>query len=74
MPTPLCRIVPDIPQADARYDAIQYRRGLCRVQLKRSVTPHFWVNISDPRFEIRALEFSTCGRPATVVYILITCR
>ena len=40
-------------------------------RLKRSVTPHFWVNISDPRFEIPGIvEFSNL-RPTgdTVVYI-----
>lgn len=74
MPTPyVSRIVPDLPQAErARYDAIANIGVVCVVfRLKRSVTPHFWVNISDPRFEIPGLvEFSNL-RPTgdTVVYI-----
>jgi protoporphyrinogen oxidase len=74
MPTPyVSRIVPFLPDADrARYDAIANIGVVCVVlRLKRSVTPHFWVNISDPRFEIPGIvEFSNL-RPTgdTVVYI-----
>jgi protoporphyrinogen oxidase len=74
MPTPhVSRIVPDLPAADrARYDAIANIGVVCVVfRLKRSVTPHFWVNISDARFEIPGIvEFSNL-RPTgdTVVYI-----
>jgi protoporphyrinogen oxidase len=74
MPTPsVGRIVPDLPAEErARYDAIANIGVVCVVfRLKRSVTPHFWVNISDPRFEIPGIvEFSNL-RPIrdTVVYI-----
>ena len=74
MPTPyVSRIVPDLSaQEHARYDAIANIGVVCVVfRLKRSVTPHFWVNISDPRFEIPGIvEFSNL-RPTgdTVVYI-----
>jgi len=74
MPTPhVSKIVPDLPAADrARYEAIANIGVVCLVfRLKRSVTPHFWVNISDPRFEIPGIvEFSNL-RPTgdTVVYI-----
>jgi protoporphyrinogen oxidase len=74
MPTPyVSRIVPDLPQADrARYDAIANIGVVCVVfRLKRKITPHFWVNIADKRFEVPGIvEFSNL-RPTgdTVVYI-----
>jgi protoporphyrinogen oxidase len=74
VPTPLVeRLVPDLPPDDlARYRAIVNIGVVCVVfRLRRSVSPHFWVNISDERFEIPGLvEFSNL-RPAgdTVVYI-----
>ena len=51
MPTPhVSRIVPDLPSEErARYDAIANIGVVCVVfRLKRSVTPHFWVNIVRP--------------------------
>jgi protoporphyrinogen oxidase len=74
VPTPfVSRLVPDLTEAErARYDAIVNIGVVCVViRLHRSVTPHFWVNISDPRFEIPGIvEFSNL-RPtgATVVYV-----
>jgi len=74
VPTPLVpRLAPDLPAADlARYRAIVNIGVVCVVfRLKRSVTPHFWVNIADDRFEIPGIvEFSNL-RPAgdTVVYV-----
>ena len=74
VPTPyVSRIVPDLPASErARYDSIANIGVVCVVfRLKRSVTPHFWVNISDPRFEIPGIvEFSNL-RPTgdTVIYI-----
>jgi len=74
VPTPLVeRLAPDLPAADlARYRAIVNIGVVCVVfRLKRSVSPHFWINISDERVEIPGLvEFSNL-RPAgdTVVYI-----
>ena len=74
VPTPLVpRLVPDLPAADlARYRAIVNIGVVCVVfRLKRSVSPHFWINIADPRFEIPGIvEFSNL-RPTgdTVVYV-----
>jgi protoporphyrinogen oxidase len=74
VPTPLVsRLVPDLPAADAaRYAAIPNIGVVCVVfRLRRQVTRHFWVNISDVRFEIPGIvEFSNL-RPTgnTVVYI-----
>ena len=76
MPTPLVSAaVPDLP-ADwrARYDAIQNIGVCCLVfKLKRGVTPHFWVNISDSEMPIPGIiEFSNL-RPMpggeTIVYV-----
>ena len=61
----------------ARYDAIANIGVVCVVfRLKRSVTPHFWVNIVDPRFRFPASWSSrTCGRPADGASTFpITCR
>ncbi|MBV8753809.1 MAG: NAD(P)/FAD-dependent oxidoreductase [Hyphomicrobiales bacterium] len=74
VPTPLVeRLVPDLPAADlARYRAIVNIGVVCVVfRLKRSVSPNFWINISDERFEIPGIvEFSNL-RPTgdTVVYV-----
>jgi protoporphyrinogen oxidase len=74
VPTPYVgKLIPDLPDDErGRYDAIANIGVVCVVfRLKRSVTPHFWVNISDPRFEIPGIvEFSNL-RPTgdTVVYI-----
>ena len=74
IPTPLVpRLAPDLPVADlARYQAIVNIGVVCIVfRLKRSVSPHFWINICDSRFEIPGIvEFSNL-RPTgdTVVYI-----
>lgn len=74
-PTPfVSRLAPDLP-ADwrARYDAIKNIGVCCLVfKLSRSVSPHFWVNISDKDCAIPGLiEFSNL-RPVggeTVVYV-----
>ncbi len=84
-PTPLVSaLVPDLP-ADwkQRYDSIHNIGVICVIfKLTRSVTPHFWVNVSEPDIEIPGvIEFSnlrplgsqavaTPGSPAnTVVYV-----
>jgi protoporphyrinogen oxidase len=66
--------VPDLP-ADwkARYDAIINTGVCCLVfKLKRSISPHFWVNISEPDIAIPGIiQFSNL-RPvdgAHVVYV-----
>ncbi len=74
VPTPyVSALAPDLPENDrARYDAIRNIGVVCVVfRLKRSVTPHFWVNISDSRFQIPGIvEFSNL-RPVgdTIVYV-----
>ena len=76
MPTPLVSAaVPDLP-ADwkAKYDAIDNIGVACLLfKLKRSVTPHFWVNVAEPDIAIPGIiEFSNL-RPMpngeTVVYV-----
>ena len=74
MPTPLVsEAVPDLPEAwKAKYDAIQNIGVCCLVfKLKRSVTPHFWVNIAEPGIEIPGIiEFSNLRPlPDTVVFV-----
>ena len=74
IPTPfVSRIVPDLPkeQRDV-YDSIGNVGVVCVVfRLLREVTPHFWVNISDPRFEIPGIIQFSRLRPTgdTVVYL-----
>ena len=62
MPTPyVSQVVPDLPAASkAQYDSIDNIGVCCLVlKLKKAVTPHFWVNISEPGIEIPGLiEFS----------------
>jgi protoporphyrinogen oxidase len=74
VPTPyVSRLLSDLPpeQREA-YDRIVNIGVVCVVfRLRRQVTPHFWVNISDPRFAIPGIvEFSHL-RPVngTVVYV-----
>ena len=74
VPTPLVsKMVPDLPDDwKAKYDAIRNIGVCCLVfKLNRSVTPHFWVNVSDPDIAIPGfIEFSNL-RPVgdTVVYV-----
>jgi len=62
VPTPLVsRMVPDLPpEWKARYEAIHNIGVICVIfKLKRSVSPHFWVNISENGIEIPGIiEFS----------------
>jgi protoporphyrinogen oxidase len=61
-PTPLVSaLVPDLPDAwKQHYEAIHNIGVVCVIfKLKRSVTPHFWVNVSVPGVEIPGIiEFS----------------
>jgi protoporphyrinogen oxidase len=75
VPTPLVSaMVPDLPMDwKARYDSIINTGVCCLVfKLKRSVSPHFWVNISEANVAIPGIiEFSNL-RPVhgeTVVYV-----
>ncbi len=74
MPTPLVSaLIPDLPaEWKAKYDAIDNIGVCCLVfKLKRSVTPHFWVNIVDPEIPIPGIiEFSNLRRiDDTVVFV-----
>ena len=74
IPTPfVSRIVPDLPQDQREvYDNIGNIGVVCVVlRLLREVTSHFWVNISDPRFEIPGIIQFSRLRPTgdTVVYL-----
>ena len=75
VPTPLiAKLVPDLPQDwKAKYDAILNTGVCCLVfKLKQAVSPHFWVNVSEPDMEIPGIiEFSNL-RPvgdASVIYV-----
>ena len=67
------RMVPALPpEWKRKYDAIPNIGVVCVLfRLKRSVTPHFWVNISDARVDIPGIiEFSRLRPlPDTVVYV-----
>ena len=67
------RLVPALPpDCRRKYDAIPNIGVVCVIfRLKRSITPHFWVNISDPRIEVPGIiEFSRLRPlPDTVVYV-----
>ncbi len=75
MPTPLVSaLVPELPDDwKARYDAIANIGVCCLIfKLKRSVTPHFWVNITEPDVPVPGIiEFSNL-RPVggdAIVYV-----
>ncbi|HZC43732.1 MAG TPA: NAD(P)/FAD-dependent oxidoreductase, partial [Acidobacteriaceae bacterium] len=62
VPTPyVTAMVPDLPDDwKARYESISNIGVICvTYKLRRSVSPHFWVNISEPNIEIPGvIEFS----------------
>ncbi|WP_374380290.1 NAD(P)/FAD-dependent oxidoreductase [Dongia sp.] len=75
VPLPLVpRLIPDLPVAELQaLEAMQNIGVVCVVhKLKRSLSPHFWININDPRIDVPGMiEFSNL-RPlgdAHVVYI-----
>jgi protoporphyrinogen oxidase len=73
-PTPfVSALAPDLPDEwKAKYDAIDNIGVCCLVfKLKRSVTPHFWVNITQPDIPIPGIiEFSNLRRiENTVVFV-----
>ncbi len=74
-PTPLISsLVPDLP-ADwkARYNSIHNIAVICVIfKLRRSVSPHFWVNISEPDLQIPGIiEFSNLRKTGdhSIVYV-----
>lgn len=75
VPTPyVSAMVPDLPPDwKAKYNAIHNIGVICVVfKLRRSVSPHFWVNVADTRFGIPGvIEFSNLRKAGndTVVYV-----
>jgi len=75
VPTPLVNaLIPDLPpEWKQRYAAIHNIGVICVIfKLSRSLSPHFWINVSEPDIEIPgAIEFSKL-RPFgsdTIVYV-----
>lgn len=74
-PTPyISALVPSLPDdCKQRYNAIHNVACICVIfKLRRSVTPHFWVNISEPGIEIPGvIEFSNLRDFAgdSIVYV-----
>jgi len=74
VPTPyVSRLAPSLPDDwKRRYDAIPNIGVVCVMfRLRRKVSPHFWINISDKRIDIPGIiEFSNLrSLPDTVVYV-----
>jgi protoporphyrinogen oxidase len=75
VPIPLIAgMIPDLPpEWKARYEAIHSIGVICVIlKLKQSVSPHFWVNISEQGIEIPGvIEFSNLRRvnDMTIVYV-----
>jgi protoporphyrinogen oxidase len=74
-PTPLIsNLVPDLPQDwKQRYEAIHNIGVICVIfKLSRSVSPHFWINVSEPDIEIPGvIEFSNLRNVSgdTIIYV-----
>ncbi len=74
-PTPLVSaMIPDLPpEWKARYEAITNIGCICVIfRLRQSVSPHFWVNVSEPDLEIPGIiEFSNLRDVGgdTVMYV-----
>lgn len=75
VPTPLVpSLVPDLPDDwKRRYEAIHNIGVICVIfKLRRSVSPHFWINVSEPDIEIPGVVEFTNLRPLgqdTIVYV-----
>jgi protoporphyrinogen oxidase len=75
VPTPLVsNLAPDLPEAwKEKYSGIKNIGVCCLVfKLRRSVTPHFWVNINDPAISIPGIIEFTNLRPIgaeSIVYV-----
>jgi protoporphyrinogen oxidase len=71
VPTPLVsKLVPQLPEAwKARYDSIANIGVCCLVfKLRRSITPHFWVNVAESGIEIPGfVEFSNLRHVGDVI-------
>jgi protoporphyrinogen oxidase len=74
-PTPLvAALVPDLPPDwKQRYNAIHNIGVICVIfKLSRSVSPHFWINVSEPDIEIPGvIEFSNLRNVGdnSIVYV-----
>ena len=74
-PTPyVSALVPSLPDDwKQRYDSIHNIGVICVIfKLKRPVSPHFWVNVSEPDFEIPGfIEFSNLRKVGgdSIVYV-----
>ena len=74
-PTPyVSAMIPDLPQEwKDRYNAIHNIGVICVIlKLKTSISPHFWINISEPDLEIPGIiEFSNLRKigDANIVYV-----
>jgi len=71
IPTPnISRLLPDLPEEwRAKYEALK-TIGICCVvlKLKRSVSPHFWINLGQTDHEIPGvIEFSNLRDVGTVI-------
>lgn len=74
VPTPLIpRMIPGLPEASRKcYEAIRNIGVACLIfKLRKSVTPNFWVNVSDPTMAIPGfVEFSNLRPlPQTIIYV-----
>jgi protoporphyrinogen oxidase len=75
VPTPLVSsLVPDLPvEWKRRYEAIHNIGVICVIfKLRRSVSPHFWINISEPDIQIPGVIEFTNLRPLgqdAIVYV-----
>ena len=75
VPTPLVTdLVPDLPpEWKHRYEAIHNIGVICVIfKLSRSVSPHFWINVSEPDIEIPGvIEFTNLRALGndTIVYV-----
>ena len=75
VPTPLIGgLIPDLPEAwKQRFAEIHNIGVICVIfRLRRSVTPHFWVNISEPDLEIPGIiEFTNLREIGedTIIYV-----
>ena len=75
VPTPLIGgLIPDLPEAwKQRFAEIHNIGVICVIfRLRRSVTPHFWVNISEPDLEIPGIiEFTNLREidGDTIIYV-----
>jgi protoporphyrinogen oxidase len=74
VPTPfVSQLIPDLsPAAKEKYDSLPNIGVCCLIfKLKRSLTPHFWINLTDPAIAIPGLiEFSNLREvDNTIVYV-----